>query len=100
MLRRGGQLGWVVGCSLGGERWDREEEGEIEKESVDIVYIGFYQWNHQQTRSVDIPVCDSVGECVTSLYRDPSLNTSIIPFVKSFEKNPRHRTIATFQKTV
>ena len=30
MLRRGGELGWVVGCSLGGERWDGEEEGEIE----------------------------------------------------------------------
>jgi hypothetical protein len=31
-------LGWVVGCSLGGERWDGEEEGEeegeIEEESV------------------------------------------------------------------
>ena len=21
MLRRGGELGWVAGCSLGGERW-------------------------------------------------------------------------------
>jgi len=30
VLRRGGELGWVVGCSLGGERWDGEEEGEIE----------------------------------------------------------------------
>jgi len=28
-------LGWVVGCSLGGERWDgKEEEGETEEESV------------------------------------------------------------------
>jgi len=27
-------LGWVVGCSLEGERWDGEEEGEIEEESV------------------------------------------------------------------
>jgi hypothetical protein len=27
--------GWVVGCSLGGERWDgKEEEREIEEESV------------------------------------------------------------------
>ena len=32
MLRRGGELGWVVGCSLGGERWDGEEEGEEEGE--------------------------------------------------------------------
>jgi hypothetical protein len=32
------ELGLVVGCSLGGERWDRkeegEEEGETEEESV------------------------------------------------------------------
>jgi len=29
-------LGWVFGCSLGGERWDeKEEEGETEEESVD-----------------------------------------------------------------
>ena len=34
MLRRGGELGWVVGCSLGGESFDGEEEGEIEKESI------------------------------------------------------------------
>jgi hypothetical protein len=30
-----GELGWVVDCSLGGERWDgKEEEGETEEESV------------------------------------------------------------------
>ena len=34
VLRRGGELGWVVGCSLGGESFDGEEEGEIEKESI------------------------------------------------------------------
>jgi hypothetical protein len=27
-----GELRWVVGCSLGGERWDGEEEGETEEE--------------------------------------------------------------------
>jgi len=32
VLRRGRELGWVVGCSLGGESWDREEEGEEEGE--------------------------------------------------------------------
>jgi len=26
VLRRGGELGWVVGCSLGGESWDGEEK--------------------------------------------------------------------------
>ena len=33
------ELGWVVGCSLGGERWDREEEGETEEKSVGRVGI-------------------------------------------------------------
>jgi hypothetical protein len=29
------ELGWVVDCSLGGERWDRKEkEGKTEEESV------------------------------------------------------------------
>jgi len=29
------ELGWVVDCSLGGERWDgKEEEGETEEERV------------------------------------------------------------------
>jgi len=39
VLRRGGELGWVVGCNLGGESWDGEEEGEIEEESVGKVGI-------------------------------------------------------------
>ena len=35
MLRIVESLGWVFGCSLGGERWDgKEEEGETEEESV------------------------------------------------------------------
>jgi len=34
VLRKGGELGWVAGYSLGGEKWDGEEEGEIEEESV------------------------------------------------------------------
>jgi len=29
-----GELGWVVGCNLGGEMWEGKEEGETEKESV------------------------------------------------------------------
>ena len=40
MLRRGGELGWVVRFSLRGDSWDGEEEGEIEEESnVDGVGI-------------------------------------------------------------
>jgi len=35
VLRIVENLGWVFGCSLGGERWDgKEEEGETEEESV------------------------------------------------------------------
>jgi hypothetical protein len=34
-VENSGELGWVVGYSLGGERWDeKEEEGETEEESV------------------------------------------------------------------
>jgi hypothetical protein len=31
-VENSGELGWVFGCSLGGERWDeKEEEGETEE---------------------------------------------------------------------
>jgi hypothetical protein len=34
-VENSGELGWVFGCSLEGERWDeKEEEGETEEESV------------------------------------------------------------------
>jgi hypothetical protein len=93
----------VVGYSLGGERWDGkeegEEEGEIEEESDRArVYIDFYRWNPQQNVSVSIPVGESTGDSATSLYGDLGLNPSIIPLVKSSEKNPRHHTVTTFQK--
>jgi hypothetical protein len=44
------ELGWVVGYSFGGERWDGKEEGEEEGEteeevSAKWVYNGFYRWN-------------------------------------------------------
>ena len=29
-VKKRGELRWVVGCSLRGERWDEEEEGEEE----------------------------------------------------------------------
>ena len=32
-VENSGELGWVVDCSLGGERWDGKEE-ETEEESV------------------------------------------------------------------
>jgi hypothetical protein len=33
-VEKSGELRWVVGCSLGEERWDGKEEGETEEESV------------------------------------------------------------------
>jgi hypothetical protein len=39
VLRIEGELGWVVGCSLGGESWDGKEEGEIKEERVGRVGI-------------------------------------------------------------
>ena len=80
------ELRWVVGCSMGGERWDgKEEEGETEEESVSSggVYNSFYRWNHR--RNV------SVGDSAMSLYDYLSLNPSVIPSVKSFEKIVRRR---------
>jgi len=73
VLRRGGELGWVVGCSLGGESWDGEEKWEIEEERIDrvCVYIAFYRWNHRRTTVVSIPVGTFDGEGATSLYEDP-----------------------------
>jgi len=38
-VEKRGELGWVVGCSLRGERWDGEEEAEIEEDSVGRVGI-------------------------------------------------------------
>jgi hypothetical protein len=38
-VEKRGELGWVVGCNLRGERWDGEEKGEIEEESVGRVGI-------------------------------------------------------------
>jgi len=39
-VEKRGELRWVVGCSLGGERWDVEEEGgeegETEEERVSV----------------------------------------------------------------
>jgi len=86
----------VVGCSLGGERWDgKEEEGETEEESVGRggVYNGFYRWTHRRIYSIG----DSVGDSAKSLYGYLSLNPSVIPSVKSSEKTPCHHVVASFQ---
>jgi hypothetical protein len=43
-VEKRGELGWVVGCSLGGERWDGEEEGEEEgeTEAESVNRVGIY----------------------------------------------------------
>ena len=92
-VRMGGWLQFERG------RWDGEEEGEQRKRvPAEWVYIDFYRWNHRRKVSVGIPIGDSTGECAMSLYGDPGLNPSIIPSVKSSEKNPHHHIVATFQK--
>jgi len=98
-VEKRGELEWVVGCSLGGERWvgkkmRKKNEKQRKRVSVEWVYTRFYQWNHRQTCSVGDSIGDSVGGSATSLYDYPGLNLS----VKSSEKNPRHHTVATFQK--
>ena len=99
-VEKSGELRWVVGCSLGGERWDGEEEGEEEGEteeervSVEWVYTCVYRRNI----SVGITVGDSVGVSDTSLIGYPGLNPSVFPSINSSEKNPRHDAVATFKK--
>jgi hypothetical protein len=64
VLRIVESLGWVFGCSLGGERWDGKEEGETEEESVG-------RWGHIMVFS------DGITD---------RLLPSVIPSVKA----PRH----------
>jgi len=53
-VEKKGELRWVVGCSLGGERWDVKEEGEEEGEteeervSAKAVYTGVYRRIHRR----------------------------------------------------
>jgi len=69
-VRRGGELGWVVGCSFGGESWDGEEEEEIEKERVGTM-------------------------CIYGLFTDGISNGHVVleyPSVILTENEPRHCT--------
>jgi hypothetical protein len=89
--------GWVVVCSLEGESWDGEEEGEIEEERVGRVWI---YWLLPMESPTDtyyrVPVGNSNSEWAMSLYGDPGLNPLVIPLVKSSEKNPRRQTVYFF----
>jgi len=92
----------VVGCSLGGERWDGKEEGEREEESVGRgdVYNGFYRWNHRRIHSIGDSIGDSVSDSVMSLYGYLSLNPSVIPLIKLSEKTPHHHAVYLSKQNV
>jgi len=96
----------VVGCSLGGERWDGEEEGEEEGETEEErkrecrqrQYILDLPMKSPTECSVDNTVGDSAGVSDTSLFGCPGLNPSVFSSVNSSEKNPCHPAIAIFKK--
>jgi len=68
VLRIVESLGWVFGCSLGGERWyEKEEEGETEEESVG-------RWGY------------------IMVFSDGSI-PSVIPSVMPSVKSPRHLSL-------
>jgi len=89
-VKKRGELGWVVGCSLGGEMWDgeekEEEEGETEEErkrvSAESVCTGFYR----RKPSIGDTIGDSTGGSNTSLNGYPGLNPSVFPSVNSSKK--------------
>ena len=98
-VEKRGELRWVVGCSLGRERWDGEEEGETEEETK-------AECQQRQYNILDLPtasptensVGDSAGVSDTSLFGCPGLNPSVFPSVNASEKNPRHPAVAISKK--
>jgi len=94
----------VVGCSLGGERWDGEEEGETEEERKrecrQRQYIQDLPTASPTECSVGKTVGDSAGVSDTSLFGCPGLNPSVFPSVNASEKNPRHPAVAISKKKI
>jgi hypothetical protein len=87
---RVGMGGWVQ-FGTGEVGWGRRNRGRECRQSG---YLLTFTDGITDGQSIG----DSAGECATSLYRDPGLNPSVHLSVKSSEKNPRHHTVATFQK--
>jgi len=91
-VEKRGELGWMFGCSLGGEgRGERGEgrggmgkkkEKQRKRVSAESAYTGFYRWNHRWKLSIG----HSTDGSVTSLNGYPGLNPSIFLSIKSFEK--------------
>jgi len=81
-----------------GKKKRKKKDKQRKRVSAKWVYNGFYLWNHRRTSFVGDSIDDSAGESATSLYDYLGLNPSVIPSVKSSEINPRHHTVATFQK--
>jgi len=98
-VEKRGELRWVVGCSLGGERWDGEEEGETEEERKAECLQRQYNILDMPTASpTENSVGDSAGVSDTSLFGCPGLNPSVFPLVNASEKNPRHPAVAISKK--
>jgi len=91
-VENSGDLGWVFGCSLGGELqfgrgemgWERRRRRNRGRECRQMwAYNGFFRWNHRRITSVGDSISDSFGDSATSLYDYLSLNPSVILSVKS-----------------
>jgi hypothetical protein len=54
-VEKRGEIGWLVGCNLRGERWDGEEEGEEEGETKEesVGRVGIY-WLLPMESSTDM----------------------------------------------
>jgi hypothetical protein len=97
-----GELRWVVGCSLGGERWDGEEEGEeegeTEKERKRECRQRQYILDLPMASPTEFFVGDSTGVSDTSMFGCSGLNPSVFPSVNASEKNPCHPAVAISKK--
>jgi hypothetical protein len=97
-------LGWVFGCSLGGELqfergevgWERRRKRRNRGRECRQMgaYNVFFRPNHRRNTSVGASFGDSVGDSATSLYGYLSLNPPVI-FVGKIAW--RHHAVAYFQ---
>jgi len=79
-VEKRGELRWVVGCSLGGERWDGEEEREEKRETEEERKRECRQRQYILDLPTECSVGDSVGVSVW-LSGFESLGISVGKFV-------------------